>query len=234
MEIQGTSVPGQLRIVDRNLEIGFIDGTTIGFNGFATRSDAARAAWEAYRGLEVYRSGVRPIATHNTQVSIELGDTPHVFVEDRGRIARLIPPGDQPGSLNAWGFAVELSPGAQADMRFHHAEVYLRARARRMWRAIRRAGLEARMHQYGSHDVTIRQGDNDVINSNRNDSREGTLNPTHQATAETAAGRIGAGTPVVDGDGRARMAEPTRWIGNDPIGGLLADVFDAESGARSA
>ncbi len=155
MEIHGTRVPGRFRIMDQNREIGFIDGSAIGSSGFTSPNDAARAAWEAYRGVEIW-SGERLMPGHgSSQASIELGASQPALVLGGDRIARIIPPGELPLPLDGWGFSVNLPFEAEVEMKLHNAAVFLRARARRMWRAIRNAGLNSRMRQYGYYHATI-------------------------------------------------------------------------------
>lgn len=163
MEIQGTAVGGRLRITEHDTEIGHIDRSGISFTGFGSPTDAARAAWESYRSLEFSRTGTAIL--NDGGVSIGLGVAPSVLVEGRGQIARLLPPAGPATRFDQWGFVMPLSPEEEQVMHRTSPEVFLRARARRMWRGIQKAGLNHRTRHVAPNDVTISKGENNVIHT---------------------------------------------------------------------
>ena len=168
MEIQRTAVDGRMRITNRNREVGAITGSRISFSGFGSPTDAAWAAWEAFRSLEFGRTGTLMDEGTDT-VSIELGNPPQVTVQGHGSIARLIPPGDPLRRFDDWAFEMDLAPDEPRVVSAAGLEVFLRGRARRMWRGIQRAGLHERAGQQeraGQHDhlsVTKSKGEDYVI-----------------------------------------------------------------------
>jgi hypothetical protein len=210
MEIRQTRDPGRLRIMDRNVAIGSIEGSDIGFTGFTSPTDAGRAAWEAYRGIHRHRSGQSLTPTGDPdQVSLELGLVQHVVVAGRGRIARLVPPRGPDAAFDEWGFVMGLSAEDELEMLNHNPQVFLRSRARIMWRAIRRAGLDQLMRPGAANHTVEKKGDDHVVNS-RGVIEHAGLVPVEQAAVAAASDRAGAGTTLAHRHGGAGMAKLTR------------------------
>jgi hypothetical protein len=161
MEIQRTAVDGRMRITDKNREVGAITGSRISFFGFSSPTEAAWAAWEAYRSLEFGRTGTLMDESTGT-VSMELGNPPQVVVQGRGSIARLVPPGDPARRFEDWAFEMDLTPEDPLVISAAGLEVFLRGRARRMWRGIQRAGLHERAGQQDHRSLMKSKGEDHV------------------------------------------------------------------------
>lgn len=147
MQIQASAGSDRLRIVDRDRSIGFVDGSTIVFHGFPTPGAAARAAWAAHQAVLFRRTGVKLHPGEGAGfLTLEPGGEHQVIAAGSRPIARL-PALDDPATPRAgWGFAMGLSPDDDRELRLNSAEVFLRSRARVMWRAIRAAGLDRGRH----------------------------------------------------------------------------------------
>ena len=121
-------------------KVGYIRGEAVGFIGFASDEEAARAACIAHRALARRRSD----AAQSAPEEYLLGDTDEgQFVVARsGVLARLLPPDplDEEGS---WGFEIELRPDESVS-------VFAMARARLIWNAIRGSGSARRMTQFAT------------------------------------------------------------------------------------
>lgn len=112
------------------------------FTGFPSPTEAAWAAWEAFRRLEFARTG-RLIRNDGAgPVTLELGNPPRVVVAGRGVIARLVPPADPARRFDEWGFAMDLARDGHRTGTT--AWPSLPAEVRRMWRGVRNAGLALR------------------------------------------------------------------------------------------
>jgi hypothetical protein len=224
MQIQGTAVGGRFAISDRGRDIGFIEGSRITFLGFVSPTDAAWAAWEADRSLELFRSGPPPGVEGPGAVSLELGPQPAVVVEGRGVIARLVPPADPEAGFDEWGFTVDLMPDDEGSPPIS-PEVFLRSRARRMWRGVRRSGLHQRMRQYTINDFTPSRRESNVIVTDRFTQhpvpRSG---PAQPAAAASAPHRARAGTTLAHWHRRPRMAGQPGRARRGAVGGRLPDA----------
>jgi len=110
----------EYRLFQDEQEIGWVNSTAVGFRGFATRDEAARAASAAYHALGQRRAAAeeaeRPLAT-------------------------VIPPVPEESTDDDWGFQIALLPNERMD-------VFALARARIMWRALQGTGISRRMRQF--------------------------------------------------------------------------------------
>jgi hypothetical protein len=206
MEIRQTRDPGRLRIMDQNVAIGSIEGSDIAFTGFTSPTDAGRAAWEAYRGIVRHRTGETLTQTGDpNQVSLELGSAQYVVVAGRGRIARLVPPRGPDVAFDQWGFVMGLSTEEELEMLNHNPHVFMRSRARIMWRAIRGAGLDRSMRPYAVTETIEERGEDHGVNSSGVIRPAGFI-PADQAAVAAASDRAGAGAPLAHRHGGAGVA----------------------------
>ncbi len=149
MVIQREHGSARYQLIEGDRNIGFIDGTLIVFHGFTGPSDASRAAWEAYRALELKRTGRKPFSYgQEIGLSLELGKEQYVTLAGTGMIARLIPPVDPAPPFDEWGFEMDLAVNAEAETPSALNEIFVTATARVMWRGIRGSGLYRRMRQF--------------------------------------------------------------------------------------
>lgn len=111
----------EFRLFQDEQEIGYVDGTTVGFRGFASSAEAALAASVAYRSLARRRGEQEPS-------------------QDSLLDSLVVEPDGSP--VAGWGFEIELLPEERLD-------IFATARARLMWRALRSNGIDRRMLQFG-------------------------------------------------------------------------------------
>lgn len=110
-----TALPPPMRhLLHRERPIGWLEGHTLGFFGFADTRDAANAAWVAYRTVsrKVARLlGTRPTPIDIEPLSIERRNGRDV-IEASGRpFAQLVRPGPESMSGPDWfGFSIEVPP----------------------------------------------------------------------------------------------------------------------------
>jgi hypothetical protein len=124
-------------LADAGRDVGWITGRTVGFRGFADETEAAHAAWVAYRTLSrrlARTHGTRPLPIDTEPLAIQRRDD-HVLILAAGRpIATLLRPGDEsrsgPGS-----FGIEIRIPLPADALRVQALAYL------MYRTLRKSGI---------------------------------------------------------------------------------------------
>lgn len=110
-----TALPPPMRhLLHRERPIGWLEGHTLGFFGFADTRDAANAAWVAYRTVSrkvASLLGTRPTPIDIEPLSIERRNGRDV-IEASGRpFAQLIRPGPESMSGPDWfGFSIEVPP----------------------------------------------------------------------------------------------------------------------------
>ncbi len=136
----------EFRLFQDEREIGHVDGTTVSFQGFATRDDAALAASVAHRAL-TRRRGEQPHPVDGPKdiLVVDQGSTQAVIAR-AGVLARLLPPAPEDSEIGGWGFEIDLLP----EERF---EVFAIARARVIWRGLRGTGVYRRMRQFGAESL---------------------------------------------------------------------------------
>ena len=110
-----TALPPPMRhLLHRERPIGWLEGNTLGFFGFADTRDAANAAWVAYR--TVSRKVARLLGTRPTPIDIEPlrieRRNGREVIEASGRpFAQLVRPGpDSMSGLDWFGFSIEVPP----------------------------------------------------------------------------------------------------------------------------
>lgn len=110
-----TALPPPMRqLLHRDRPIGWLQGNTLGFFGFADARDAANAAWVAYR--TVSRKLARTLGTRPTPIDIEPltieSRNGLDVIEASGRpIARLVRPGHASTNGSDWfGFTIDVPP----------------------------------------------------------------------------------------------------------------------------
>ena len=142
---RGTTGSG-FRLFQDEQEIGYVNGTRVGFRGFATSAEAALAASAAHRGLARRRGELEPSQDSLQDfLVVERGPTQQVIAR-AAVLATLRPPDPQGSPVAGWGFEVELLPEERLD-------IFATARARVMWREIRGAGIDRRMVQFDAEPI---------------------------------------------------------------------------------
>jgi hypothetical protein len=119
-------------------KVGYMGGSSVGFIGFASEDQAARAASIAHRALARRRSS----EARSTPEEYLFGHTEgeQFVIAQSGVLARLLPP-DSLTEGNNWGFEIALRPDESIN-------VFAMARARLMWNALRASGLARGMSQF--------------------------------------------------------------------------------------
>ena len=147
MRARRVGTKSEFRLFQDEREIGHVDGVSVRFLGFETRDDAALAAWAAHRALRRRRKRM-PHGTdyHEGFLIMDHGGTPTV-VARAGVLATLLAPAAEQSGIEGWGFEVRLLPEEQF-------EVFAKARARVIWRALRSTGVYRRMHQFQAKPPT--------------------------------------------------------------------------------
>ncbi len=129
-----TRPPLTLDLVDGDRAVGWVHGDVVGFRGFADESEAAHAAWVAYRTLlrRLARSnGVRPAPIGIEPLALARhGDEERILASGHP-IARLVRPRHEDG--DSVGF--EITVPAPAD------EIRVRAMGHLIYRTLRKSGL---------------------------------------------------------------------------------------------
>lgn len=125
----------QVDLLDGDRVVGWITPATIGFTGFATETEAAHAAWVAYRALArrlARRDGRRPVPIDREPLRLVSDTDGRAIYGSRDRIARLIEPTAQ-DAAHAVGFELHLDGPLD--------EVSVRAKALLIYRTLRRSGM---------------------------------------------------------------------------------------------
>ncbi len=120
MRARRVGTGSEYHLVQDEQEIGWVNSTAVGFRGFATRDEAARAASAAYHALGQRRTAA---------------------LEAERPLATLLPPAPEESTAGDWGFQIELLPNERM-------EVFALARARIMWRALQGTGISRHMRQF--------------------------------------------------------------------------------------
>ena len=109
-----------LRVGDHHV-VGWIAGRTLGFRGFATATEAAGAAWVAYRKAArrlARDAGRRPIPIDVAPVEIARRDGREVIRAGHLEIAALVRPGDGSRSgPESFGFEIEIPEAPESTIR---------------------------------------------------------------------------------------------------------------------
>jgi hypothetical protein len=105
-------------LLHRERPIGWLQGRTIGFFGFADARDAANAAWVAYRTVSrrlARTLGTRPTPIDIEPLSIESRHGLDVIAASGRSFARLIRPGHASTNGSDWfGFTIDVPPVVRA------------------------------------------------------------------------------------------------------------------------
>jgi len=129
--------PSQLDLLDMNRAVGWIDGSRVGFLGFADEQEAASAAWLAHRTISrrlARRLGIRPIPIDTEPLALAQEENREVILASGRAIATLLRPGiNSRSGRHAFGFTVTLP--APAD------ELTVRSTAYAIYRTLRKSGL---------------------------------------------------------------------------------------------
>jgi hypothetical protein len=129
--------PSQFDLLDMGRVVGWIDGSRVGFVGFADEREVASAAWLAYRTISrrlARRLRIRPIPIDTEPLTLEKHGNREVILASGRPIATLLrPASDSRGGSHAFGFAVKLPHPAD--------ELTVRSMAYSIYRTLRKSGL---------------------------------------------------------------------------------------------
>src|SRR5687768_8296598 len=129
--------PSQFDLHDVERVVGWIDGSRVGFLGFADEREVASAAWLAYRTISrrlARRLRIRPIPVDTEPLALAKHGNREVILASGRPIATLLRPGsDSRSGPHAFGFTVNLPPPAD--------ELTVRSMAYSIYRTLRKSGL---------------------------------------------------------------------------------------------
>src|SRR5512132_1086655 len=129
--------PLSLTLHDGDRTVGWVRGDAVGFHGFADATEAAHAAWVAYRALarrHARTHGTRPPPIDTEPLALHRrGDEESILASGRP-IATLVRP-DPDGSSGADSFGFEIRVPHPAD------ELRVRALGHLMYRTLRKSGV---------------------------------------------------------------------------------------------
>ncbi len=126
----------QLDLLDGDRVVGWVRPDAIGFAGFANETEAAHAAWVAYRALSrrlARRDGRRPVPIDTEPLRLVPENGGRIVVGNRHRIAKLIAPAASDPQAEGFGFELRLDSPMD--------EVSVRAKALLIYRTLRRSGI---------------------------------------------------------------------------------------------
>ena len=114
-----TALPPPMRhLLHRERPIGWLQGNTFGFFGFADARDAANAAWVAHRTVSrrlARTLGTRPTPIDIEPLSIESRNGLDVITASGRPVALLVRPGHaSPHGSDWFGFTIEVPPVVRA------------------------------------------------------------------------------------------------------------------------
>ena len=129
--------PLRLDLVDDERAVGWIDDNEIAFRGFADETEAAHAAWVAYRTIARRRArthGTRPIPIDVEPLALErVGDSEAIVASTR-RVATLLRPGaESRNGEDSFGVVIALPEPT--------SEVEARGLADLAYRTVRKSGV---------------------------------------------------------------------------------------------
>jgi len=129
--------PSQFELLDMGRVVGWIDGSRVGFVGFADEREVASAAWLAYRTISrrvARRLRIRPIPIDTEPLVLAKHGNREVILASGLPIATLLRPGsDSRSGPHAFGFTVSLPRPAD--------ELTVRSTAYSIYRTLRKSGL---------------------------------------------------------------------------------------------
>ena len=129
--------PSRFDLHDMERLVGWIDGSRVGFRGFADEREVASAAWLAYRTISrrlARRLRIRPIPIDTEPLALAKHGNREVILASGRPIATLLRPGsDSRSGPHAFGFTVNLPPPAD--------ELAVRSMAYWIYRTLRKSGL---------------------------------------------------------------------------------------------
>lgn len=127
----------QFDLLDGDRRVGWVNGTTIGFRGFANESEAAGGAWVAHRSVArrlAQRRGEPAPATDVEPVSVVRENDREVILASGKPIATLLrPAADSRAGAESFGFEIEVPVPAD--------ELTMRSIAYRVYRTLRSSGV---------------------------------------------------------------------------------------------
>ncbi|MGH7638258.1 MAG: hypothetical protein ACREOK_11460 [Gemmatimonadaceae bacterium] len=126
----------QLDLLDGDRRVGWITPDTIGFVGFAHETEAAHAAWVAYRVLarrQARRAGRRPVPIDTEPLRLVTESAGRIIYGSRDRVAKLIE-GNATPTPHGFGFELQLATSLD--------EISVRSKAHLIYRTLRRSGVK--------------------------------------------------------------------------------------------
>ena len=126
----------ELDLLDGDRRVGWIRPDAIGFTGFANATEAAHAAWMAYRVVarrKARRAGGRPVPIDTEPLRLVTESAGRIVYGSRDRVAKLIEAEATDAGANGFGFELHLSPPLD--------EISVRSKAHLIYRTLRRSGV---------------------------------------------------------------------------------------------
>ena len=133
----GLPPPLEVDLIDADRRVGWITGNAVGFRGFADETEAAHAAWIAYRALArrlARPPHTRPIPVGSVALAIARRGADDVILADGRPIATLLRPAPA-GRTGPDSFGFEVRVPLPAD------EIRVQGMAYLMYRTLRKSGI---------------------------------------------------------------------------------------------
>lgn len=129
--------PPRFDLLDAEHTVGWIEGSDVGFRGFADEHETASAAWVAHRTISrrlAGRAGIRSIPIDTEPLALARKENAELILASGRAIATLLRPGaNSPSGADSFGFSIRV-PGSAS-------ELTMRSSAYQIYRTLRKSGL---------------------------------------------------------------------------------------------
>ena len=144
--------PLDLDLTDSGRTLGWIAGNAVGFRGFADETEAAHAAWVAYRTIArrlARTHGTRRVPVDIEPLAIQRVESAEMIVASGRPIATLVRPGPESRSgVDSFGFEL-LMPAPMSERQ-------VRGMAHLVYRTLRKSGIRWAVWRSGATTVPDR------------------------------------------------------------------------------